>query len=253
MLMMRGMIAPLLLAAAVATDSVTMSTDNVVTLTPCADNSYRVQIAPKHLPQAAASTLATLKQTISDEGLTGLPGAFLPSCDPIPSRSHTVQPGGQQTNGNLRVAVGADGSLTFTRVEDNKILTTATPSLLAPSSPVTGGYLNATLRMAAGDQHEKIYGLGQGGWTAPGGCPSGNQTVVPLVRNGQTVNLCVELYIEPTTTLRDTLFAPPLMLTCRVCWSRACAVCKRSFTSQSRRLCRAQGMALYSTCQATDR
>ena len=51
------------------------------------------------------------------------------------------------------------------------------------------GYLNATLSMAAGDKNEKIYGLGQGGWTGPGGCPGGNQTVVPIVRNGQTVDL----------------------------------------------------------------
>ena len=36
---------------------------------------------------------------------------------------------------------------------------------------------------------ERIYGLGQGNWTKEGGCPSGPQRIVPLLRNGQRVNL----------------------------------------------------------------
>ena len=166
-----------------------------------------------------------------------------PIMGPIPSRSHAVQPGGQQTNGNLRVAVGADGSLT---------------------DGVEKSY-SATGPACAGDRWVR---------TRSHGCwrptredlrawprrmdrarrlslrQPDSRAACAQRPDGQPVR---ELYIEPTTTLRDTLFAPPLMLTCRVCWSRACAVCKRSFTSQSRRLCRAQGMALYSTCQATDR
>ena len=43
--------------------------------------------------------------------------------------------------------------------------------------------------LTPGDATERIYGLGQGNWTAEGGCPSGPQRVVPLERNGQTVNL----------------------------------------------------------------
>ena len=49
----------------------------------------------------------------------------------------------------------------------------------------------------AGDRNERIYGLGQGGWTKSGGCPSGAKTpsgaaaqvAVPLSRNGQTITL----------------------------------------------------------------
>ena len=51
------------------------------------------------------------------------------------------------------------------------------------------GYLSARLSMVAGDKQERIFGLGQGNWTAGGGCPSGEQRVVPLERNGQSVTL----------------------------------------------------------------
>ena len=51
------------------------------------------------------------------------------------------------------------------------------------------GYLIASATVTAGDKNERIYGLGQGGWTQEGGCPAGPQAVVPLERNGQTVAL----------------------------------------------------------------
>ena len=60
-----------------------------------------------------------------------------------------------------------------------------------PFSPtdLSDGFLMANLRLVAGDVHERVFGLGQGNWTDEGGCPSGEQRVVPLLRNGQRVNL----------------------------------------------------------------
>ena len=59
--------------------------------------------------------------------------------------------------------------------------------------PVPGkGYFAANLTVIAGNGEEVIYGLGQGNWTAEGGCPAGGLAgarIVPLERNGQSVNL----------------------------------------------------------------
>lgn len=54
---------------------------------------------------------------------------------------------------------------------------------------LSDGFLEANLSLAAGVATERIFGLGQGNWTAEGGCPTGEQRVVPLLRNGQSVNL----------------------------------------------------------------
>ena len=56
------------------------------------------------------------------------------------------------------------------------------------ASPLAG-FLVATVTIAPGDANERVFGLGQGGWTGPNSCPSGPQRVVPLQRNGQTVSL----------------------------------------------------------------
>ena len=61
----------------------------------------------------------------------------------------------------------------------------AVPTGMAGAS----GYLTANLTVVAGAKDEVAYGLGQGNWTEEGGCPTGPQRVVPLERNGQTVNL----------------------------------------------------------------
>lgn len=62
------------------------------------------------------------------------------------------------------------------------------PTPFAPSD-MSDGFIAANLTIKAGDPHERIYGLGQGEWTAEGGCPSGEQRVVPLLRNGQSLLL----------------------------------------------------------------
>lgn len=56
-------------------------------------------------------------------------------------------------------------------------------------SDLTDQYLSTNLSLVAGVPDERIFGLGQGNWTAEGGCPSGEQRIVPLLRNGQSVNL----------------------------------------------------------------
>jgi hypothetical protein len=56
--------------------------------------------------------------------------------------------------------------------------------------PVTEGYIFSSLNLTAGDSSERIYGLGQGGWTKPPSwIPSGPQGIVPLERNGQELDL----------------------------------------------------------------
>jgi hypothetical protein len=58
------------------------------------------------------------------------------------------------------------------------------------SAPIPGGFKSLEIAMSAGDPSERIYGLGQGNWTGLAGCASGRpQVVVPLERNGQTVEL----------------------------------------------------------------
>ena len=56
---------------------------------------------------------------------------------------------------------------------------------------VTEGYIFSSLNLTAGDSSERIYGLGQGGWAGPQASwiPAGTQTIVPLERNGQEINL----------------------------------------------------------------
>jgi alpha-D-xyloside xylohydrolase len=64
--------------------------------------------------------------------------------------------------------------------------------------PVTTGYIFSSLNLAAGDATERIYGLGQGGWAGYKASwepyPVGNQSIVPLERNGQTINLQQKKY-----------------------------------------------------------
>ena len=74
---------------------------------------------------------------------------------------------------------------------------TSTPGaacFIGPPVPPPGvGYFTANLTVTAGDdKNEVVYGLGQGGWTPEGGCPAGGAAgaaIVPLERNGQSVNL----------------------------------------------------------------
>ena len=94
------------------------------------------------------------------------------------------------TNGNIKVASSAGGALTVTAVDTGKTLFTTKTTFSATSHLVPAGFKAIDFSMTAGDKDERIYGLGQGNWTGLSGCASGvPQVVVPLERNGQTVEL----------------------------------------------------------------
>ena len=190
------------------------------TLTPCAENSFRVRIALTSPSAATVANQKALDSILTAEGLHELPGAFV--C--APAKSVTLSASKQTAaNGNLRATLSSDGSsISFVRVDTGGRYFDATPSLAEPpplgASCADGelaagndlhvanltieeaeprscdrsaaGYLTAGLSMSAGDANELIYGLGQGEWSKKGGgCPEGPQEVVPLARNGQTINL----------------------------------------------------------------
>ena len=56
-------------------------------------------------------------------------------------------------------------------------------------SAVAENFLFAGLTLLPADASERVYGLGQGNWTQEGGCPTGEQRIVPLERNGQLLKL----------------------------------------------------------------
>jgi alpha-D-xyloside xylohydrolase len=104
------------------------------------------------------------------------------------------------TNGNLKVTLdAASGSLSFTNMATGATLLNSAEVEFG-RSPSVPGLASASLSVTAGDKSEKLFGLGQGTWSRGngglgGGCASrGNSStnterVVPLVRNGQTVDL----------------------------------------------------------------
>lgn len=162
----------------------------LITAIPWCDNSMRIQIGLRNLPPFVAATQASLSSKLSNESLDELPGALIKSeCaigKPIPVGANGV------THGNLHVSINSAG-LQLSAVDSGKIYFHALPTLGLPS--VESAYLNASLVLIAGDKMERIYGLGQGGWTKDGGCPSGVQYRVPLERNGQVVKLqCVNCH-----------------------------------------------------------
>ena len=61
------------------------------------------------------------------------------------------------------------------------------------AKPAPGGpFQTALVNVTPGDAGERLFGLGQGGWSNDGSCPNGlanGTVVVPLLRNGQTLNL----------------------------------------------------------------
>jgi len=144
--------------------------DPKATVTPWCDNSLRVQISPdgKPLPpQPGALQNRALVQTC---GSIGEPSAV------------------DTTNGNIAAVMGTN-SITFTQVDTGKELLKAT---YAFGTSTTAGYVNVSLQVDAGDPNEKIFGMGQGDWNQGStgcGTPANKQVVVPLQRNGQTINL----------------------------------------------------------------
>ena len=169
----------------------------LTTLTPWCSNSFRIQIQPSpHNSKLYTSEYIQTRQRLSDilikEGLDDLPGALIDECGPGAPKSPTPGIESIFSNGNLQVTVSADGtSISLSNVETSTSYFTAIFSL-SPSINFTS-YLSVTLNTTAGNKQERIYGLGQGGWTADcEGCPTlppSTQIKVPLQRNGQFVSL----------------------------------------------------------------
>lgn len=134
------------------------------------------------------------RDMLKAKGLKELPGALLPSADtckpgePVLMSEHASD-AAPVTNGNIKVTATADG-LTVTAVDTGKTLFTAKTTFSATSHIVPAGFKAIDFSMTAGDKDERIYGLGQGNWTGLAGCATGvPQVIVPLERNGQTVEL----------------------------------------------------------------
>jgi alpha-D-xyloside xylohydrolase len=176
---------PLFLAACAATATAQIT----LTITPWCSNSFRVQLTPPvaSFPATAAAS-STLQQVLTSHGLEELPAALIDSCGPGAAFSPSAG-GVAVTNGNLGVKLSAEGVLDFFNVA------TAAPYFSAQTSFASGGnyapYLAATVTTTAGDANERFFGLGQTNWTNndDNGCPSGLNSIVPLQRNGQTINL----------------------------------------------------------------
>jgi alpha-D-xyloside xylohydrolase len=158
-----------------------------ITLTPWCANSFRVQIEPSSPSTGHTAATAALKAKLESYGLTDLPAALISDCGPGAPVAPT--PGSPAaTNGNLAVSLTADGTLTFTNALTSATLFSAALSL---GPGVLPPYLAGAVVTTAGNVEERFFGLGQGNWTDKNdnGCPIGENRIVPLERNGQTVSL----------------------------------------------------------------
>ena len=107
-----------------------------VTLTPWCDNSMRVRVAPAGaMPPSAAAAQAALKKTLADKNMTDLAGAMVSTtCTPGPAVTPAAG-GAKTTNGNLEAALGADGTMSFTRADTGALLFSAKPSFSFNGDP----------------------------------------------------------------------------------------------------------------------
>jgi hypothetical protein len=158
----------------------------VVTAQTWCANSVRLRIRPAAPPPAARAAAADLAMRLKLLGLSELPGALVTDHCAVGQETMLSPTAPSFTAGSLRVEWRqSDSTLAFSR--GAQPLFSAMPSF-APSQ-VNGSYFSASLATRPADQSERIFGLGQGNWTGEGGCPTGEQRVVPLIRNGQSVNL----------------------------------------------------------------
>ena len=146
----------------------------VVTVTSWCSNSARLRITPP----GAAAPLSGWDDKI--------PSALIDTCPGAGKDAATLSPGGRPiTHGSLTSSLSADGVLSFSR--GGTVLFSAA---VAFGASTTGkGFVAVNLTTTPGDTSERIFGLGEGNFTNEGGCPSGEQRVVPLQRNGQRMLL----------------------------------------------------------------
>jgi alpha-D-xyloside xylohydrolase len=153
------------------------------TVTPFGKSSYRLQITP-----------ATPLQP-PDNITLNLPGALIGRGSSVP---YPIAKGDSMTNQNLRIFRSRNDVVQFFNVKSEKLLFEI-DSVTFKASNIIHGLASTTLtisrKMDSGSS-QRIFGLGQGNWSTGnggigGGCATGNGTehVVPLLRNGQVVNL----------------------------------------------------------------
>lgn len=163
-----------------------------ITITPWCVNSFRVQVGPTAPTSGHTAATAALNAKLESYGLTDLPAALINDCGP--GAPFIPTPGSPAiANGNIAVSLSADGTLSFSNALTSAPLFSAAltlgPGVLPP-------YLAGSVVTKAGFIEERLFGLGQGNWTAKddNGCPLGENRIVPLERNGQTVSLQQEKF-----------------------------------------------------------
>lgn len=152
------------------------------TVTGFCQNSLRVQISTNNIKPGSNITL-------------NHPGALLVTNNVLCPAQEAVTLTSRKnvhTHDNLRVELTDDQALKFWNVKTSGLLFQIDPVSFKPSAAIPGLVATSiSTKHPAGDT--RVYGLGQGGWTASdgSGCAGGNGTehIVPLLRNGQSVNL----------------------------------------------------------------
>ena len=122
------------IAAAIASDGATeriFFSSLGVRVVPCADNSFRVLVAPSQVSPAVEKSLESLKATLAREGLAELPGAFV-GCE-MSSATVLTDAAPTATHGNLEIKLSPEGELTFTRLDTGTVYAKASPSIEAPA------------------------------------------------------------------------------------------------------------------------
>ena len=108
------------------------------------------------------------------------------------TKPNNLSLGASVTNNNLRVELSSNKVLSFWNVQTEGLLFQIDTVSIAPST-IIPGLVSTSVSTSHPKGSVRVYGLGQGGWTASdgSGCAGGNDTehVVPLLRNGQSVNL----------------------------------------------------------------
>ena len=106
-----------------------------VTLTPWCDNSMRVRVAPSSMPPSAVAAQKALAKSLASKNMTDLAGAMVTTTC-TPGAAVTPAAGGAKTtNGNLEAALGADGTMSFTRADTGALLFSAKPSFSFNGDP----------------------------------------------------------------------------------------------------------------------
>jgi hypothetical protein len=146
---------------------------------PFCDSSFRVRVA-----YASGSASASVQDN--------LPGAYVSDCQKTPDAANAVPPlfgPGSRINGNLKVDVGSDGAVAFTRVSDGVQLTSVSAPVFGAARNANSSYLSYAIGVASGDASERIYGMGElEGLPKRESCDI-DAFALPWARNGLNISL----------------------------------------------------------------